>query len=127
MTLLKRFSIKSSSCPKHNLCSQESIGMYLHFIWDCPSPSPFWTQFFQDLLHLLGMDFVLTPRLFFLNHFWGLALSSRQRSLLLAALTAAKKLLVNRRNPPHMMDVGHVFTGHYIYRTLNCSNTWCTI
>ncbi len=43
-----------------------------------------------------------TPDLF-LNYFSELALSPQQRNLLLAALTAAKKMLVSRWVPPQLM------------------------
>ncbi len=43
------------------------------------------------------------PDLFFLNNFSELALSPQQRSLLLASLTAAKKMLVSHWVPPHLM------------------------
>ncbi len=46
---------------------------------------------------------ILTPELFFLNNFSELPLSPQHRNLLLAALTAAKKMLVSRWVPPHSM------------------------
>ncbi len=52
---------------------------------------------------LLEKDVVLTPDFFFLDGFSGLALSPQQRNLLLAALTAAGRMLVSRWVPPHLM------------------------
>ncbi len=46
---------------------------------------------------------VLAPDLLFLDGFSGLALSPQQRNLLLAALTAAGRVLVSRWIPPHLV------------------------
>ncbi len=46
---------------------------------------------------------VLAPDLLFLDGFSGLALSPQQRILLLAALTAAGRVLVSRWIPPHLV------------------------
>ncbi len=104
LTQMKRFYMNLSYSPKCNLCSQEVLGKYLHFWGECPSLSPFWTQLPQDLSYLLCTEICLTPRNFFMNYFWDFTLSVQRRCLLLAALTAAKQLQVNRWNPPHIMD-----------------------
>ncbi len=103
LTPMKCFYMNLSSSPKCNLCSQGSLGTFLHFFWECPSLSPFWTQLSKDLSYLLGTEICLTPHHLFMNDFWDFTLSIQQRCLLLAAFTAAKKLLVNRWNP-HTMD-----------------------
>ncbi len=46
---------------------------------------------------------VLTPDLFFLDGFSGLALSLQQRNLLLAAFIAAGRVLVSRWVPLHLV------------------------
>uniref|UniRef100_A0A8C1LC25 Reverse transcriptase domain-containing protein n=1 Tax=Cyprinus carpio TaxID=7962 RepID=A0A8C1LC25_CYPCA len=75
LTPMKRFHMNLSSSPKCNLCSQGSLGTFLHFFWECPSLSPFWSQLSQDLSYLLGTEICLTPRHFFMNDFWDLTLS----------------------------------------------------
>ncbi len=102
LTPIKCIYMNLSSSPKCNLCSQGVLGTFVHFFWECPSLSLFWTL--TGLSYLLGTEICLTPRHFFMNDFWDFTLSVQQRPLLLAALTAAKKLLVNRWNPPHTTD-----------------------
>ncbi len=68
---------------------------------------PFWTHFLDShrTYHIFWvLRYVWLRNIFFMNYFWDFALSVQQRWLLLADLTAAKKMLVNRWNPPHTMD-----------------------
>ncbi len=81
LTPMKCFYMNLSSSPKCNLCSQGSLGTFLHFFWECPSLSPFWTQLSKDLSYLLGTEICLTPRHFFMNDFWDFTLSIQQRCL----------------------------------------------
>ncbi len=37
LTPMKRFYMNLSSSPKCNLCSQGSLGTFLHFFGECPS------------------------------------------------------------------------------------------
>ncbi len=85
------------------MCNLPRIGTYLHFFGECSALSLFWSPLAHDIPFLLEKDGVLMPDLFFLNNFSELALSPQQRNLLLAALTAAKKMLVSRWVPPHLM------------------------
>ncbi len=98
---LKRFYMHVSPSPNCNLCPQRALGTYLHFWGECSALSLFWSQLAHVISFLLERDVDLTPDLFFLNNFSELALSLQQRNLLLAALTAAKKMLVSLWVPPH--------------------------
>ncbi len=64
--------------------------------------SLFWTRLAHDISVLLEKGLVLTTDLFFLKIFSELAPSPQQRNVLLAALTAEKKMLVSRWVPPHL-------------------------
>lgn len=103
LTPVKRFYMRLSGSPNCNLCPQGVLGTFLHFFWDCSALKPFWRQLANDVSILLDKDITLTSNLFFLSDFSALELSLFQKNLLLAAFTAAKKLLVSRWNPPHLM------------------------
>ncbi len=126
LTPMKCFYMNLSSSPKCNLCSQGSLGTFLHFFWECPSLSPFWPQLSKDLSYLLGTEICLTPRHFFMNDFWDFTLSIQQRCLLLAALPAAKKIASQPLESSHngQTNLDGVFVGHYLDGTLNFSYTW---
>ncbi len=127
LTPMKCFYMNLSSSPKYNLCSQGSLGTFLHFFWECPSLSPFWTQLSKDLSFLLGTEICLTPHHFFMNDFWDFTLFIQQRCLLLADLTAAKKnasQLLESSSHNGQTNLDCVFVEHYLDGTLNFSYTW---
>lgn len=103
LTPLKRFHMRLANSPNCTLCLDGKVGTFLHFFWECSSLAPFWRQLAGDISALIGTDIVLTPSLFFLNDYSNLSLTLFQSNLLLAAFTAAKKMLVSRWNPPHVM------------------------
>ncbi len=127
LTPMKRFYMNLSSSPKCNLCSQGVLGTVLRFFGgSAPLSHPFWTQLSQDLSYLLGTEICLTLRHFFMNDFWDFTLSVQQRCLLLAALTAAKKIASQPlESSAHngQMNLDCVFVGH-LDGTLNFSYTW---
>ncbi len=122
-TPMKHFYMNLSSSPKCNLCSQGSLGTFLHFFWKCLSLSPFWTltgpivfvgywddsaPFFHEWL--LGLHLVRPTKMFTVS----CSHSSKQ--------IASKPLESSSHNGQTNLDC--VFVGHHLDGTLNFSYTW---
>lgn len=103
LTPLKRFYMRLTTTPNCTLCQDGKTGTFLHFFWECSVLAPFWLWLAEDISTLIEKDIVLTPDIFFLNDFSNMSLTLIQTNLILAAFTAAKKMLVSRWCPPHTM------------------------
>lgn len=69
----------------------------------CPSVAAFWRQISITLSDLLKANIRLSPSLFLLNDDSTSELSSQQKRMLWAGLTAAKKMLALQWQPPHLL------------------------
>uniref|UniRef100_A0A3B1ICK8 Reverse transcriptase domain-containing protein n=1 Tax=Astyanax mexicanus TaxID=7994 RepID=A0A3B1ICK8_ASTMX len=101
LTPKRRFHMHLSQSPICNLCSSGELGTFLHYFWFCNEVNKFWRRISMDLTALLNHNVPCSALVFLLNDFSSLTISVQQKRLLLCALTAAKKVLVNRWNPPH--------------------------
>ena len=61
-------------------------------VWDCPGVYSFWKRVTSILSKLIGKDIPLQPILLLLNDDSQLQLSEKQRKIMFAGLTAAKKI-----------------------------------
>lgn len=114
LTPLRRFHMHLSQSPICNLCSSGEVGTFLHYFWFCDDVQNIWRQISTDLTALLDHNVPCSALIFLLNDFSSLTISMQQKRLLLCALTAAKKLLVSRWNPPH-----HISRRQWILSTLD--------
>uniref|UniRef100_A0A3Q3AUI9 Reverse transcriptase domain-containing protein n=1 Tax=Kryptolebias marmoratus TaxID=37003 RepID=A0A3Q3AUI9_KRYMA len=103
LTPRKRHAMKIITSPICDLCTLKVPGSFMHMYWDCPSVASFWRQISTTLSDLLKFDISLSPSLFLLNDDSTLELSSQQKRMLWAGLTAAKKMLALRWQPPHLL------------------------
>lgn len=101
LTPRKRHAMKIITSPNCDLCTLSTVGSFIHMYWDCPDVSAFWRQISITLSDMLGVDIPLSPSLLLLNDDSTLELSLQQRRILWAGLTAAKKMLALRWQPPH--------------------------
>ena len=99
----KRFHMGLTQSPLCTLCNQEAMGTFMHMFWDCPGVSTFWSQVSTDLSLVVQEDIPCSPSLLLLNDFSSLNISPQSKRLILSGTTAAKKLLVGRWNPPHLL------------------------
>ena len=102
-TPLSRFHAKLTSNPNCELCSLGVPGSLKHMVWDCPGVYSFWKRVTSILSKLIGKDIPLQPILLLLNDDSQLQLSEKQRKIMFAGLTAAKKLIVQRWMPPYTL------------------------
>ena len=105
LTPRKRCQLQLSPTPICSLCDSNSIGTYMHMMWECPPVNTFWLQISVALSNILEIHIPCTPNLLLLNDDSQLELSFIQRKLWLAGLTAAKRILIKRWKPPHSLNI----------------------
>ena len=89
---------------KCDLCTLTTSGTFLHMYWECPNVFAFWRQICSTLSDMLDVHIPLSPNLLLLNDDSTLELTLQQRRILWAGLTAAKKMLALRWQPPHTLS-----------------------
>lgn len=103
LTPRKRHSMKIITPPNCDLCPSGALGSFLHMYWRCHAVSQFWKQISLTLSDILEVRIPLSPILFLLIDDSSLNLSLQQKHILWAGLTAAKKMLALRWQPPHSL------------------------
>ena len=86
-------------------CPDNITGTYMHMTWDCPEVNRFWWKVTGILSTLMDKTIPCSQPLLLLNDTSTIKLSINDRRILLAGLTAAKKLIVCRWKPPHLLSV----------------------
>lgn len=87
-----RFKMNISQSPQCMLC-QNATGTFLHMFWECPIISIFWKYVIEMLSKFLDTTLVLDPCFCLLNDDSSLDLSLREKRLVFAGFTAAKKTI----------------------------------
>lgn len=105
LTPRKRCQLQLVSTPLCLLCNTKSIGTYMHMMWECPLVNTFWSQISMLLSNILEISIPCVPNILLLNDDSSLNLTFIQRRLMLAGLTAAKRILVMRWKPPHCLSL----------------------
>lgn len=65
----------------------------MHMMWDCTKVNTFWQSVASSLSIIIGKNVPLVPALFLLNDDSDFELPISYRRILLAGITAAKKLV----------------------------------
>ena len=88
-------------------CSQGIMGALMHVLWECPDVQRFWVKGVDRVSDLVGMKLQLEPALLLLNDDSRLKITEIERKIGLAGMTAAKKIIVMRWLPPHLLSIKH--------------------
>lgn len=104
LTPRKRHVMKIISSPNCGLCTLNVSGSFLHMFGECPDVYAFRRQLSSTLSDMLEVTIPWSPTLLLLNDDCCLELSLQQRCILWAGLTAAKKMLALRWQPPHTLS-----------------------
>lgn len=104
LTPRKRHAMKIIPSPNCDLCTLNVPGSFLHMFWECPDVYAFWRHLCSTLSDMLEVTIPLSPTLLLLNDDSSLELSPQQMRILWAGLTAAKKMLALRWQPPHTLS-----------------------
>lgn len=78
------------------LCSLGAPGTFLHMFWQCPPVACFWNRVSFHLSYLFSLTIPVSVTTLLLNDFSQLSTPRHQKRLVLADLTAAKKLVAMR-------------------------------
>lgn len=94
--------INDSLC---NLCSSKAQGTFCHMFWDCPPVGHFWSNVASKLSDLIHETVAVNTRVLVLNDMSVFNISMLKKRVILAGLTAAKKLIATRWKPPHSLSI----------------------
>lgn len=104
LTPRKLHLMKLVPSPNCDLCPNHDVGSFMHMYWHCPGVVIFWEMVSSTLTKLFDVANPYCPKLFLLNDTSALSLSNCHYPVLFASLTAAKKLLALRWQPPHSLS-----------------------
>ena len=91
---LRHMKIINESCC--NLCSLKVQGTFIHMFWDCPPVGQCWGIVVSMLSDLIDDTVPVTICVLILNNLSTLNISKLKKRVILAGLTAAKKLISTR-------------------------------
>lgn len=94
LTPRKLFYMKLIDSPLYSFCNLKSPGTFLRMMWDCPPVALFWNVVALTLQDLVGEPVQVTIPVLMLNDLSELNASRLYKRIILAGLTAAKKLVV---------------------------------
>lgn len=87
------------------LCSLGAPGTFLHMFWECPPVACFWNRISSQLSDLFSLTMPVSVTTFLPNDLSQLPTPGYQKRLILAGLTAAKKLVAMRWKHPDKLSV----------------------
>ncbi len=105
LTPQKLAKFSSNHSPNCTYCTQGTPGTYLHIMWDCSEINAFWRSVLSLLSTIIGKTLPFTPVLILLNDDSDCHLSVPNRRILLAGITAAKKMVATRWKQPHILNI----------------------
>lgn len=103
LTPRKLFYMKLVNSPMCSFCSLNCQGTFVHMVWECPPVARFWNGVALALAELVGTPIPVTLPVLILNDFSELNIPALTKRIVLAGLTAAKKLVATRWKPPHKL------------------------
>ena len=93
-----------------SLCPLNKPGTFMHMVWECKPVADFWKQVASAISLLTAKNIPVNPQTLILDNLSSINASLGQRRVILAGLTAAKKLIAVRWKPPHTLDISHWYT-----------------
>lgn len=105
LTSKKLYIMKRITEPICKLCTMNEVCTFKHMFWECPPVMDFWSQVASKLSMLLGVTIPCSPDSLILNNFSHVNLKMAKRRILLAGLTAAKKMVATCWKPPHCLSI----------------------
>ena len=94
--------IGDASCT---LCSLKTMGTFLHMFWECLPVARFWQNVASEVSTFVSGTVSATIPVVLLNDTSSLQISKCQKRIVLAGLTAAKKMVAVRWKPPHTLTI----------------------
>ena len=93
--------------PICTLCSHGSIGTFMHVFWECPPVSAFWGLIAQNLSDMFDVDVPKSVPALIFNSLPQQPSPVYRIRILMAGLTAAKKLVASRWKYPDGLNVAN--------------------
>ena len=97
--------MKVISDPSCTLCTLKTSGTFLHMTWECPPVAQFWQGVAAELTALISETVPVTIPVLLLNDLSALRVPVCQKHVMLACLTAAKKIIAVRWKPSHTLTI----------------------
>ena len=79
----------------------------MHMVWECQPVANFWQQVATALALITAQNIPVNPQTLILNNLSTINASQCEKRILLAGLTAAKKIIAVRWKPPHTLNISH--------------------
>jgi len=90
--------------PLCHLCPLGATGTFVHMFWECPPVATFWKTVTEVLSNIVSVRVPVSMPVLLLNDFTCLPMPKHLKCMVLAGLTAAKKMLATRWKPPHELS-----------------------
>ena len=113
LTPRRLYTVKLITDPSCSLCNLNSPGIFIHMMWECPPVEQFWAKVASQLSDLTSVTIPVTVPVLLLNDLSGMGLSRAAGRLVLAGITAAKKLIALRWKPPHSLSCLQALDSHF--------------
>lgn len=107
LTPRKLHCMKLIDDPSCSLCTMKALGTFMHMMWDCPPVTLFWTKVASGMSRVLSVTVPVTAPALLLNDLSKLNITKLKMRILLAGLTAAKKMVAVRWKPPNSLTFRH--------------------
>ncbi len=101
----KLYYMNLTDSPSCCFCTQNSPGTFLHMMWDCPPVAQFWADVASTLSDLVSVSVPASVPVMILNDLSELNITRLNKCILLAGLTAAKKMIVTRWKPSQVLNI----------------------
>lgn len=105
LTPRRRCEMRITDDPNCTLCPLNVVGTFFHMMWECPDVLEFWDEVASKLSNLLSVIVPRSPTVLLLNDLSTIHITKHRKRLLLAGLTAAKRMIALRWKPPHLISV----------------------
>nr|XP_055061237.1 uncharacterized protein LOC129444531 [Misgurnus anguillicaudatus] len=95
LTLRRLQQMNFRDNPFCDFCTDNTVATFYHMVWQCPEVNRFWYSISSILSNIVKEPIPFSPCLFLLNDTSSLKLTINNLRLLLAGLTAAKRMIVS--------------------------------
>jgi len=118
------YQMKFRDDPYCGFCSSNKMGTDIHMVWQFPEVDRFWLNISSILSNLLARAVPHSQHLLLLNDTSSLDLTVNEKRLLLAGLTAVKKIIACRWKSPHMLSMGEWLLNYKEIAQMELAKVW---
>lgn len=99
------YQMKLKNNPLCDFCPGNTAGTFFHLVWQCPEVNRLWENISSILSVVMDRTVPCSTSLLLLHDISSLKLTINNSRLLLAGLTAAKRMIACCWKPPHTLSI----------------------